>query len=558
MSYRIFISSVQREFAKERAEIGKAVAENPFLKNFFSTFIFERDVAATDRRLDEVYISELQKCDLYLALIGNDYGYSDDEGVSATAREYDEATRMGIPRLVFVKGKDDSVRDARELKFLQRISPELVRTRFADSSDMMDAISASLAKFLQERQASFDGVAFEEQEVGDWKDLNEERVRWFLQQARANRGFNLPADASVLDVLTALKMVGEKSGRLKRAAMWCFAKDPQKYGISSGIKCLSWYGKERVKPAASYKWYQGDVFEVADKAFEFVKEKMDFRIEGATTGSSQSHDVFEIDERLVREAINNAVAHRDYSSSASIQVEFYKDRLEVYSPGPLHREMNPALLPTRHESHPNNPILARALYYTKHIEDVGTGITDMFRISAEIGNAAPIYEHDAQHVRVTLMRPVYDEQGRKVAKMELDNDKIEAKVAKNADELAKKLGQTDEKVGQSGSELGQTEEKIGQTDAELGQSIDELLIKQGVRKDLRENMISVLIAIRANPSLGREQLASRLEMKENTVRNAISALKDHKLLRRIGGDYGGHWETISQTLNKNEMNRRQE
>ena len=93
MNLRIFISSVQKEFAEERRLLKRYISKNPAYRRFFDTFVFEEDVVAADRRTDEVYLEELGKCDIYLGLIGHEYGFEDAEGVSPTEREFDEATR---------------------------------------------------------------------------------------------------------------------------------------------------------------------------------------------------------------------------------------------------------------------------------------------------------------------------------------------------------------------------------------------------------------------------------------------------------------------------------
>ena len=96
MKLRIFISSVQKEFAEERRLLKRYIAKNPAYRRLFDTFVFEEDVVAADRRTDEVYLDELRQCDVYIGLVGNEYGFEDSEGVSPTEREYDEATRLGI------------------------------------------------------------------------------------------------------------------------------------------------------------------------------------------------------------------------------------------------------------------------------------------------------------------------------------------------------------------------------------------------------------------------------------------------------------------------------
>lgn len=106
---RIFVSSVQREFAGERRALRDFIEGDALLRRFFEVFLFE-DLPASGRRADEVYLAEVDRCDVYLGLLGNDYGHEDAAGIPPTEREFDRATTAGKERLVFVRGDDDSGR----------------------------------------------------------------------------------------------------------------------------------------------------------------------------------------------------------------------------------------------------------------------------------------------------------------------------------------------------------------------------------------------------------------------------------------------------------------
>src|SRR5689334_7580694 len=107
---RLFISSVQNEFAPERAALRVYLRGDPLLRRFFEPFFFE-DVPAADRRADQVYLDEVGRCDVYLGLFGDTYGTENAEGLSGTQREFDLATRRHKHRLIFVKGEGDHVRE---------------------------------------------------------------------------------------------------------------------------------------------------------------------------------------------------------------------------------------------------------------------------------------------------------------------------------------------------------------------------------------------------------------------------------------------------------------
>ena len=100
---RIFISSVQKELAAERRALSDFIKGDPLLRRYFNIFLFE-DLPATDRRADNVYLDEVDRCALYVGLFGNEYGNEDAQGLSPTEREFKRATQKRKFRLVFVKG----------------------------------------------------------------------------------------------------------------------------------------------------------------------------------------------------------------------------------------------------------------------------------------------------------------------------------------------------------------------------------------------------------------------------------------------------------------------
>jgi ATP-dependent DNA helicase RecG len=121
---RIFISSVQKEFAEERTALRDYLTGDALLRRFFECFLFE-EVPAADRRADEVYLDEVERCDIYLGLFSNDYGYEDGEGVSPTHREFDQATKLHKHRLIFVKGADDTKRNPKMRALIQQAGNQL-------------------------------------------------------------------------------------------------------------------------------------------------------------------------------------------------------------------------------------------------------------------------------------------------------------------------------------------------------------------------------------------------------------------------------------------------
>jgi predicted HTH transcriptional regulator len=111
---------------------------------------------------------------------------------------------------------------------------------------------------------------------------------------------------------------------------------------------------------------------------------------------------------VIREAIVNAVAHRDYTSNGSVQVMVFADRVEIWNPGSLPPSLSLAQLRQPHGSIPANPLLAEPLYLAQYIERLGTGTADMIRRCREAGLPEPVFSLD-DGFRIALGRslPVY-------------------------------------------------------------------------------------------------------------------------------------------------------
>ena len=146
---RIFVSSVQREMASERAALRDYLHDDPLLRRFFDVFLFE-DLPASDRRTDAVYLKEVAACDLYLGLFGREYGAESAAGVSPTEREFNRATDLGKPRLIYVKGTDDRGRHPKMTALIHRAGAELIRRRFGSSEELRSAVYASLVEHLDD------------------------------------------------------------------------------------------------------------------------------------------------------------------------------------------------------------------------------------------------------------------------------------------------------------------------------------------------------------------------------------------------------------------------
>lgn len=390
---RIFISSVQSEFAAERRSLAAFLRSDALLGKFFDPFIFE-ELPATDGWAEKVYLDEVRRSDIYIGLIGQQYGHEDKEGVSPTEREFDYATLQHKVRYIFLTPHKSSERHPKSSAFRKKVDTSVVRKIFRGQTDLLQQVYHSLVRYLEEKgyiqTAPFDAMLHRK---ATFEHIDLEKVKAFVRTARARRGLPLDKNTSPEEVLLHLNLL--EDGKLTNSALLLFAKDPQRFFITSEVKCASFHGNTMAKPIPSYKVFRGDVFSLVDQAIEFVMAKLDYRVE-TRNQSAQVSGSYEIPREVVAEAIINSVAHRDYTSNASIQVMLFRNRLEITNPGTLPLGWTTERLKTLHNSIPHNPLLAHPMYLAGYIERLGTGTSDMVERAVAAGLPEPEFKQDDQ------------------------------------------------------------------------------------------------------------------------------------------------------------------
>ena len=496
MKFRLFISSVQKEFAKERRAIASYIRKDAVFSKFFEVFLFEESPASSVTA-QGVYLKEAAQCDVYLGLIGARYGFEDAQGMSPTEREYDTASAESRCILVFVKQGTEEKREAKEAAFLKKVESERVRRSFRSMGDLKDTLAVSLVRFLEEKgkiqDKPFDACISPEATMAD---LSVRKMRDFVRTARELRGFSLPANVPIPKLLTHLDLI-DKNGAIRNAAILLFGKKPQRYFISSEVKCAQFYGAEVEKPMADYKIYKGDVFELADQATYFVMTHIAGRIgtHDGETGSAPTD--FELPRKAVFELIVNAICHRDYASHASVQVMLFPDRLEIWNPGSLPRGWTVEMLLRPHTSLPPNELMAMPMYLKGYIEKMGTGTEDVAKLCAKNGLSAPSFAEGVDFRAVLKRKPLVG-------------------VSANGDL---------KNVAGGGLKSG---------------------LKSSLKRNLNATDRIIIAEIGKNHLVTIPQLQERLSLSRNGLKKALGRLRVVGLIRRVGPDKGGHWEIVGE------------
>ena len=243
--------------------------------------------------------------------------------------------------------------------------------------------------------------------------LNQDAVQRYLLDRRMERpGFGKLSEEQQYEMLNITR-----NGAPTLAAVLNFGIYPQGYLPQLAITAVVVPGKEigdtAEEDSARFldnKRIEGTIAEMTEEALSFCKRNMKTRtVIDPQTGKRTDQTEYPI--RALREAILNALIHRDYSiytEGTPVQINFFSDRLEIHSPGSLYGRMTVDQLG---HARPDirNPALAVMAEILTDAENRYSGIPTIRREMAAYGLPAPVFENRRNEFVVTLYNHVQEE-----------------------------------------------------------------------------------------------------------------------------------------------------
>jgi ATP-dependent DNA helicase RecG len=259
-----------------------------------------------------------------------------------------------------------------------------------------------LEKIILEKHRTI--LSFEERVFdANLKDIDELKVKNFVAEVKSARNIDLPY-ATVRDFLERLGLFKEK---LTAAALLCFSKNPQAYIPYAIVKC----GRFR-NGIADEREIHGTVLDQISGVLEFLKNHI--RVQHSVDGRGRRVDRWEIPLEAIREAVVNAVAHRDYGVPSPVYVKVFDDRVEVINPGGLMPPLTPEKLKKEHPSVLRNPKIANVLFLYGYVERWGYGTNKIVELCVENGLREPDFVEEDGFFKVVLYRSSVNEMERVV------------------------------------------------------------------------------------------------------------------------------------------------
>ena len=421
---RVFVSSVQKEMESERVAIASLITTDPYLLQHCEPVLFEKEPAPA-RKLSQPYLKCLESCQIYLLLVHKEYG-KPDGSLSATHHEYHHAQKLGLPSLIFIKGEnpvDDERAPETKAFFAEIRLDKHTYKRFIDRLDLRAEVRRALLQLLKDdfqiepsseeaaggKELIEAASAFESTPLNDvhWNSLDEQLVGAFaakVVESPGSRVFDEPV-FQALHTRGLLWRKGEKGDHFATAAGFLLL------GVRPGDRypqceiLVDAYADTKIsgKPRGQVN-INAALPKAIDQILEFV-DKHTFH--PARVVGINNITLDEYPQRALREALVNAVAHRNYEdSSRKIGVQVFSDRIVVASPGYPPSPLTLAKL-RRGNYRPcsRNSVIAQALATLNLMEQRGSGFARMRDAMLNHGLDAPLYAQQDGYFVATFQGP---------------------------------------------------------------------------------------------------------------------------------------------------------
>ncbi len=222
-------------------------------------------------------------------------------------------------------------------------------------------------------------------------DLTPEMWNSFAQTARIPPGMNIKTALSNLHLI--------KNKKMTNAGAWLLCHDITRYNLRAGVTCAMFRGTNNVH-ILDRRDFTGDLHSIYRNCMEYMESRLNTEMIPHSKGREER---LELPDDALREALVNALVHRDYRSTANVQIHIYHDRLEIIAPGGLPAGMKAEDLGVK--SVPRNPLLFDIFYRMKLVEQIGSGVNRIKELCEEADVDIPFFDVSDNWVTVVFNRP---------------------------------------------------------------------------------------------------------------------------------------------------------
>lgn len=245
-------------------------------------------------------------------------------------------------------------------------------------------------------------------------EVDIETIERFKRMAK-KRLPEISEEDSIEKILKNIELV--KEAKLTNAGLLLFGKKPQKYIHGAGARVGRFKTPTIILDTIDVS---GNLFKQLDGLMEAIKKHLNVRFE---IKGIEREDIWDYPLEAIREAVINALIHRDYLSLADIQIKIYDNKIWFFNPGKLPEEITIEMLKQDHGSIPRNRHIANVFFLAGLIEKWGSGTKRMVELCREAGLPEPEFKEEGGFV-VEFYKDIYTEEY--LAKLGLNERQIKA------------------------------------------------------------------------------------------------------------------------------------
>lgn len=220
-------------------------------------------------------------------------------------------------------------------------------------------------------------------------DLSEAALAAYLEKRKMIRGVEPPTSgpARIFEMLKAVS--GEKA---TNAGVLFFCDYPERFHPGAQLRFIE-FRSDDLREVAEERTFNGNILKISDAFGAFIENKIPR--ESLVVGlEKKAGSRFPLD--VIREALNNALIHRNYVETADVRALLFPDRLEIVNPGSFPADVTPEMPAHR----PRNQVLCQYFYDTGKVDKYGSGLAKMKQLCVEGGYPAPEFVLSARQTRV--------------------------------------------------------------------------------------------------------------------------------------------------------------
>ncbi len=302
--------------------------------------------------------------------------------------------RLGL--MVDVLVKNDGEKEYIEIIICKTYAPVSFNGKFykRSGSNTIELNGSNLTNFLLKKYGkTWDDIVVENFTIDD---INLETIRKFKMWSR----HRAPFIEQEKDLQTLLERLNLYDGvYLKRAAVLLFGKNPQKYFIQAHSKIGKFLSDSELLTSDII---EGNLFEQLENIIEILRTK--YLHSYISYEGLQRVETLEYPYEAVREAVINALIHRDYTDTTVLQIRVYENKMVLSNGATLSREVPIEKFKEEHISKPFNPIIANMFYKAGFVESWGKGTNNIVDDCLKMNLPEPEYRYTFASVQVVFYK----------------------------------------------------------------------------------------------------------------------------------------------------------